>query len=72
METKRAAIYVRVSTAEQDTGLQEMELQEYVEHRGWSYVVYRDKAQSGAKSDRPALTAMLNDLRRRKADVLVV
>jgi DNA invertase Pin-like site-specific DNA recombinase len=72
METKRAAIYVRVSTAEQDTGLQETELREYVERRGWGYVVYRDKAQSGAKSDRPALTAMLNDLRRRKADVVVV
>jgi DNA invertase Pin-like site-specific DNA recombinase len=72
METKRAAIYVRVSTAEQDTGLQETELREYVERRGWSYVVYRDKAQSGAKSDRLALTALLNDLRRRKADVVVV
>ena len=72
METKRAAVYVRVSTAEQDTGLQETELREYVERRGWSYVVYRDKAQSGAKNDRPALTAMLNDLRKRKADVVVV
>jgi DNA invertase Pin-like site-specific DNA recombinase len=72
MKTKRAAIYVRVSTAEQDTGLQETELLEYVESRGWSYVVYRDQGQSGAKSDRPALTALLNDLRRRKADVVVV
>jgi DNA invertase Pin-like site-specific DNA recombinase len=72
MKTKRAAIYVRVSTAEQDTGLQETELREYVESRGWSCVVYRDQGQSGAKNDRPALTALLNDLRRRKADVVVV
>jgi DNA invertase Pin-like site-specific DNA recombinase len=72
MKTKRAGIYVRVSTAEQDTGLQETELREYVESRGWSYVVYRDQGQSGAKNDRPALTALLNDLRRRKADVVVV
>ena len=72
MKTKRAAIYVRVSTPEQDTGLQETELLEYVESRGWSYVVYRDQGQSGAKNDRPALTALLNDLRRRKADVVVV
>jgi DNA invertase Pin-like site-specific DNA recombinase len=69
---KRAAIYVRVSTVEQGTDLQEHELQEYCERRGWSYVVYRDKGQSGAKNDRPALTAMLNDLRRRKIDVVVV
>jgi DNA invertase Pin-like site-specific DNA recombinase len=30
------------------------------------------KGQSGAKDDGPALTAMLNDLRRRKIDVVVV
>jgi DNA invertase Pin-like site-specific DNA recombinase len=69
---KRAAIYVRVSTAEQETDLQKHELQEYCERRGWSCVVYRDKGQSGAKNDRPALTAMMNDLRRRKLDVVVV
>jgi DNA invertase Pin-like site-specific DNA recombinase len=71
-ELKRAAIYVRVSTAEQDTGLQETELREYCDRRGWTYVVYPDKAQSGAKNDRPALNAMLNDMRRRKFDVVVV
>jgi DNA invertase Pin-like site-specific DNA recombinase len=68
----RAAIYVRVSTAEQETDLQEHELKEYCERRGWSSAVYRDKGQSGAKNDRPALTAMMNDLRRRKVDVIVV
>jgi DNA invertase Pin-like site-specific DNA recombinase len=63
---------VRVSTAEQGTDLQEHELREYCERRGWSCVVYRDKGQSGAKNDRPALIAMMNDLRRRKIDVVVV
>ena len=72
MREKKAAIYVRVSTNEQDTGLQETELQQYVESRGWEYVVYRDKAQSGAKNDRPALNQMLGDMRRRKFDVVVV
>jgi DNA invertase Pin-like site-specific DNA recombinase len=70
--TKRAAIYVRVSTVEQETDLQEHELKEYCERRGWSCVVYPDKGQSGAKNDRPALTTMMNDLRRRKIDVVVV
>src|ERR1700732_4839099 len=69
---KRAAIYVRVSTAEQETDLQEHELMEYCKNRGWSCAVYRDKGQSGAKNDRPALTVMMNDLRRRKIDVVVV
>jgi DNA invertase Pin-like site-specific DNA recombinase len=72
MRGKRAAIYVRVSTLEQDTDLQETELQQYVESRGWEYVVYRDRGQSGAKHDRPALNQMLHDLRRRKFDVVVV
>jgi DNA invertase Pin-like site-specific DNA recombinase len=69
---KRAAIYVRVSTAEQDTDMQETELNQYVESRGWDYVLYRDRAQSGAKQDRPALNQMLNDLRRRRFDVVVI
>lgn len=71
-DVKRAAIYVRVSTAEQETALQEAELREYSERRGWSFVVYRDKGQSGAKQDRPALNSLLADLRKRKFDVLVV
>jgi DNA invertase Pin-like site-specific DNA recombinase len=72
MKEKRAAMYLRVSTNEQDTDMQETELRQYVESRGWQGVVYRDKAQSGAKNDRPALNAMLSDMRRRKFDVVVV
>jgi DNA invertase Pin-like site-specific DNA recombinase len=72
MKEKRAAIYVRVSTSEQDTALQEAELRQYAESRGWNCVVYQDKAQSGAKNDRPALNQMLSDMRRRKFDVMVV
>jgi DNA invertase Pin-like site-specific DNA recombinase len=71
-EKKRAAIYVRVSTAEQTTDAQESELKEYCARRGWSCVLYRDHGQSGAKNDRPALNALLSDLRRRKLDVVVV
>jgi DNA invertase Pin-like site-specific DNA recombinase len=72
MKEKSAGIYVRVSTSEQDTSLQETELREYVEKRGWTYVLYRDKGESGAKDNRPALNTLLNDLRRRKLDVVVV
>jgi DNA invertase Pin-like site-specific DNA recombinase len=72
MKTKRAAIYVRVSTNDQETDMQETELREYAENRSWSCTVYRDRGQSGAKNDRPALNALLGDMRKRKFDVLVV
>jgi DNA invertase Pin-like site-specific DNA recombinase len=72
MKEKNAAIYVRVSTNEQETEMQEVELREYVEKRGWTYRLYRDKGESGAKDNRPALNSMLNDLRRRRIDVVVV
>jgi DNA invertase Pin-like site-specific DNA recombinase len=72
MKEKRAALYVRVSTSEQDTDMQETELRQYAESHGWNCVVYQDKAQSGAKNDRPALNQMLSDMRRRRFDVIVV
>jgi DNA invertase Pin-like site-specific DNA recombinase len=71
-DRKRAAVYVRVSTTEQETGLQETELKEYCQRRGWESILYRDRGQSGAKQDRPALSSLLSDLRRRKIDVVVV
>src|SRR5580700_10097893 len=72
MKAKRVGIYVRVSTNEQDTEGQETELRAYVESRGWTHEVYRDKGQSGAKSVRPELTRLLGDLRKRKLDIVVV
>jgi DNA invertase Pin-like site-specific DNA recombinase len=54
MKAKRAAIYVRVSTNDQETDMQEVELNEYCENRSWSCTVYKDRGQSGAKNDRPA------------------
>lgn len=72
MKTKRAAIYVRVSTNKQNTNIQETELREYCANRSWSCTGYRDKGQSGAKNDRPALNALLADMRKRKFDVVIV
>jgi DNA invertase Pin-like site-specific DNA recombinase len=71
-DVKRAAIYVRVSTTEQETALQETELQEYCQRRGWESIVYRDRGQSGAKQDRPALNSLLSDLRKRKIDIILI
>jgi DNA invertase Pin-like site-specific DNA recombinase len=72
MQVKTAAVYLRCSTASQETDAQEWELKQYVTGRGWEYKIYRDKGQSGAKESRPALNLLLADLRKRKIDVLVV
>jgi DNA invertase Pin-like site-specific DNA recombinase len=69
---KRAALYVRVSTTDQEVSLQETELREFAERRGWQYQVFTDRGQSGAKVSRPALDDLLERLRKKKFDVLVV
>ena len=56
--TKRAAIYVRVSTDKQTVENQLRELRQIAEHRGWEVVEeYHDAGISGAKGrkDRPGL-----------------
>ena len=72
MQEKRAGIYTRVSTTEQHPEIQEKELVEYVLRRGWTYRIYCDKGISGAAEKRPGLTALFDDCRRRKCDVVVV
>jgi DNA invertase Pin-like site-specific DNA recombinase len=72
LKTKRAGIYVRVSTGEQDTAMQEAELKECAERRGWEIKVYRDHGQCGAQQSRPALEALLSDVRRGIVSVVMV
>ena len=73
MKTKRAALYVRVSSGEQNTGAQERALREYVLRRGWKLLqIYRDQGVSGASSNRPALNELLKACRRGSVDVVVV
>jgi DNA invertase Pin-like site-specific DNA recombinase len=70
---KRAAIYTRVSTADQHPEMQEEELVRYVTGRNWAlHKKYSDKGVSGAREKRPGLDALLDDCRRRKVDVVVV
>lgn len=56
---KRAAIYVRVSTTDQQVGLQETELRQFAEQRGWQYEIFTDRGQSGTQVNRPALDDLL-------------
>jgi len=67
----RAALYARVSTTDQTTENQILELRRYVEARGWTAAEYLDTI-SGTKERRPALNRLTADARRRRFDVLVV
>ena len=68
----RAAIYARVSTADQTCENQLIELRRYVEARSWTAVEFVDRAVSGSTDRRPALDRLVADARRRRFDVLVV
>ena len=69
--TRRAAIYARVSTFDQTTENQIMELRRYAETRGWTAYEYVDEGVSGSTDHRPALDKLLRDAKRRRFDVLV-
>lgn len=74
MSTKRAALYVRVSTDHQSVENQIDALTEIAQRRGWQIVqTYQDAGISGAKGrdQRPALDAMLKDACRRRFDVVM-
>jgi len=68
---KRAALYARVSTGEQDEGMQVREMTEEASNRGWEPTVFPD-SMSGAKENRPGLDRMMTEVRRRKFDVVMV
>lgn len=70
-EEVRVAIYLRVSTLEQNTDNQLLELNRYCLSRGWDAKVYTDKV-SGSKESRLEFDTMLNDARKRKFDILLV
>src|SRR5258706_3591543 len=73
--TRRAALYLRVSTDKQTVQNQELQLRQVAERRGWEVVeVYNDAGISGSKgrADRPGLDQMLNDAGRRRFDIVLV
>ena len=73
-KTKRAAVYLRVSTSDQTTDNQEHELRQLAERAGWDLVkVYKDHGISGAKGrdQRPAFDALCVDAAARKFDIVM-
>ena len=69
---KRAAIYARVSTTDQDPEMQIRELRAYADRRGFELAdEYVDK-ESGANGDREALNRLWRVARAGKVDILLV
>jgi len=71
--TPRVALYARVSTLDQSTGSQLLDLRKYVSARGWKiYREFVDEGISGTKDSRPALDQLMDDARKRRFDVVLV
>ncbi|MGE4130240.1 MAG: recombinase family protein [Bdellovibrionales bacterium] len=72
MPPKRCAIYVRISTQEQNSSLQVSELTEFVRRRtGWVvHHIYEDK-RTGTNGNRPQLKALLKAARLREIDIVL-
>ena len=71
--TPRVALYARVSTSEQSTDSQLLDLKRYVRERGWHlYREYTDNGVSGTKDSRPALNELMNDAKKRRFDTVLV
>lgn len=68
---KRTALYIRVSSIDQNPEMQLRELEPFITARGWMlYNVYQDKF-TGTNNERPALKSLLEDARKRRIDIIV-
>jgi DNA invertase Pin-like site-specific DNA recombinase len=70
---KRAAVYMRVSTLDQNPQTQVHDLRAMAAQRGLNIVAeYTDHGISGTRARRPGLDQMLDDARRGRFDVVLV
>jgi DNA invertase Pin-like site-specific DNA recombinase len=68
-----AGLYERVSTVDQTVLNQELELLKYCERENIEvFKIYKDEGVSGSKTSRPQLDLMLQDMRNKYFDVIVV
>ena len=69
----RVALYVRVSTIDQSTDSQLLDLRLYVSDRSWeTFGEYCDDGISGIKDSRSALDKLMNDARKCRFDIVLV
>jgi DNA invertase Pin-like site-specific DNA recombinase len=73
MTNRRVALYLRVSTLEQDVTNQRRELEAVAQRHGWRVVaVFSDNGVSGAKgrAERPGLDELMKAVARRDVDMV--
>jgi DNA invertase Pin-like site-specific DNA recombinase len=69
----KVALYLRVSTTDQDPESQGREVRAFVLSRGWETVeTYKDVGVSGARARRPGLDQLLKDAWRGRFEAIVV
>lgn len=69
----RAVLYGRVSTQDQTTLNQMLDLRRYAKERGWTVAgEYVDHGVSGTKSSRPGLDRLMAAARKKQIDVVLV
>ncbi|MGD0088553.1 MAG: recombinase family protein [Planctomycetota bacterium] len=71
-DSRRVALYARVSTSDQSPDMQLAEMRDYVARRGWTaHGEYVDHGISGTKLSRPELDRLMADARRRRFDIVL-
>ena len=71
--TPRVAVYARVSTSDQSTESQLLDLRRYVRERGWTlFKEYTDHGISGTTDSRPALNELMDAAKKRRFDTVLV
>ncbi len=71
--TPRVAVYARVSTSDQSTESQLLDLRRYVRERGWElFNEFCDNGESGTTDSRPALNELMDAAKKRKFDAVLV
>jgi DNA invertase Pin-like site-specific DNA recombinase len=69
---KKAGLYLRVSTVEQDTTNQRRELEAVAERHGWEIVtIFEDNGVSGFKTKRPGLDKLMVAVSRREIEMVM-
>ena len=69
----KIALYLRVSTSDQTTLNQEILLKEFCKRNNYEiYKIYKDEGVSGSKTSREGLDRMLQDMRQRYFEALIV
>lgn len=69
---KKVGIYLRVSSADQNSGAQRCDLLQLIRQRGWEVVEEYSDTISGVRPRRPGLDRLLNDARRGRLNVVAV